>query len=83
MIQSPALRSLILSPALCQILLRSFLRASVLMLGQGHYVHIAALLVLCPVDVVCHLRLRVELHALEDLLHESLVAHTVDQMAAV
>ena len=55
--------------------------ARMLMLGQRHYVHIASLLILCPVDIICHLRFRIELYAFKDMLYESLITNTVNQMS--
>ena len=52
----------------------SLSRARMLMLGQRHDVHIASLLVLSPVDVICHLGFRIEFNTLENVLHEFLVS---------
>ena len=56
----------------------SLSRARMLMLGQRHDVHIASLLVLSPVDVICHLGFRIEFNTLENVLHEFRVSPTVE-----
>ena len=49
-----------------------------LVLGDRHNVHIASLLVLSPVNIVCHLCFRIELNTLEDMFYELFVSDTVD-----
>ena len=53
------------------------------MLRQGHYMHISSLLILSPVNIICHLGFWIELHTLKNVLYKSLVAHAVDQMSAM